>query len=460
MTIIKKLLLSNSSTDTRVNTQTLGSGNIVPNWWYKAIRNESGKPDLVAITILSELWFLYRKDNGQEFNDGYNYFERKFGFTRAQLQEATLRLHSSDIAIRSFRTVVVHGRNFPNELHLKINLPKLLNLKSQYIASSEEGSCDNTDGDFFHNDVLGKSHCDTSEETEEHISKQEISIRKNRSRGSNFSMERYGFAFFYPLSQSDIESLIGISGREFSARAMNEILLSLTKKLPNHTFPNKSAFMNYMGKALAYEMRDAVKISNETFRIKANVRSEQELEQEKYLASVEDNRGSDSETRIRKKVAAIFSKEKAYEILTSLLALRLTGSNLILQMRNNIELSSYQETLLLNEMRSVYGSEVDKFLLNVEPQEEKKFTIKSFVRSQELLGVWCRIRNELIKLFGNEGKAIDKNWFSKLRVEENEQTKSLKLQAPSEFVKDWISTKYSTSIENLCRAHNYNLQLV
>lgn len=460
MTIIKKLLLSNSSTDTRVNTQTLGSGNMVPNWWYRAIKSESNKPDLVGITILSELWFLYRRSNGQEFNEGYNYFERKFGFTRAQLQEATLRLHSSDIAIRSFRTVVVHGCNFPNELHLKINLPKLLNLKSQYIASSEEGSSDNTDGDFFHDDVLGKFHCDTSEETEEHISKKEISKRKNRSIGSNFSKERYGLAFFYPLPQSDIESLRGISGRQFSERAMNEILLSLTKKLPNHTFPNKSAFLNYMGKTLAYEMRDAVKTSNKTFRIKSNASSDQELAQEEYLASLEDNRNSDSETRIRKKIAAIFSKDKAYEILTSLLAIRLTGSSLVLQMRNNVELSAYQEVLLLNEVRSVYGSEVDKFQFNIKSYEDKKISIKSFVRSQESLGIWSRIRNELVKLFGNEREVIDKNWFSKLRVEEDKQTKSLTLQAPSEFVKDWISTRYSTLIEKQCQAHNYNLQLV
>ena len=241
---------------------------------------------------------------------------------------------------------------------------------------------------------------------------------------------------------------------------MNEILLSFTKKLPNHTFPNKSAFLNYMGKALAYEMRDAVKTSNETFRIKSNASSEQELEQEKYLVSLEDNRNSDSETRIRKKIASLFSKEKAYEILTSLSAVRLTRSNLMLQMKKNIYLSSYQETLLLNEIRSVYGSEVDKFLFNIAPQEDKQISIKFLASSRESYGVWGRIRNELIRLFGNEGEAIDKNWFSKLNVSEDKQSKSLTLQAPSEFVKDWISTRYSALIEKQCQAYNYNLQLV
>lgn len=53
----------------------LGIGNIVPHWWYKEIRAAGDKPDLVAITILSELYFLHRKTNGSEFNDGYAYFE-------------------------------------------------------------------------------------------------------------------------------------------------------------------------------------------------------------------------------------------------------------------------------------------------------------------------------------------------------------------------------------------------
>ena len=85
MSISKKLPVGNIITNMRNNTVNLGSGNIVPHWWYKAIKADSGKPDLVAIAILSELWFLHRKQGGAEFNEGYAYFERKFEFTRAQL---------------------------------------------------------------------------------------------------------------------------------------------------------------------------------------------------------------------------------------------------------------------------------------------------------------------------------------------------------------------------------------
>ena len=42
-----------------------------------------------------------------------------------------------------------------------------------------------------------------------------------------------------------------------------------------------------------------------------------------------------------------------------------------------------------------------------------------------------------------------------ISVEEDEQNKSLTLQAPNEFVKDWIQQKYSALIEKSCTQLNY-----
>ena len=36
------------------------TGNIIPNSWYSTIRTEKGKPDLTAITILSEILYWHR----------------------------------------------------------------------------------------------------------------------------------------------------------------------------------------------------------------------------------------------------------------------------------------------------------------------------------------------------------------------------------------------------------------
>jgi len=38
----------------------LEPGNIIPHFWFKKIVDEKGKPDLTAITLLSEVLALYR----------------------------------------------------------------------------------------------------------------------------------------------------------------------------------------------------------------------------------------------------------------------------------------------------------------------------------------------------------------------------------------------------------------
>ena len=82
------------------------------------------------------------------------------------------------------------------------------------------------------------------------------------------------------------------SGRHFSTNAINEIILFFSKKPKQreYKFPSKESFIAYMIKVLCYEMRDAVKISNTSFKIKTNLTQEQIVEhttfaqREAYLA--------------------------------------------------------------------------------------------------------------------------------------------------------------------------------
>ncbi|PCJ28930.1 MAG: hypothetical protein COA94_03350, partial [Rickettsiales bacterium] len=163
---------------------SLGIGNIVPHCWYKSIKAPSGKPDLVAITILSELWFLHRKSGGVEFNDGYSHFERKFDFSRSQLQDATLRLHETGLLRRSFRALVINGRTFPNELHLALNIVALMAMLPNgggFVGGSSSGldmeSSNSDDGEIFHGEVFGNSVQHSLETPEEHIRNRKISLR-------------------------------------------------------------------------------------------------------------------------------------------------------------------------------------------------------------------------------------------------------------------------------------------
>ena len=70
---------------------------------------------------------------------------------------------------------------------------------------------------------------------------------------------------------------------------MNEILRDMSKRLTDRVFNSRKGFLSYMSKALRYEMRDVVKTSNESFKIKANL-SQQESrveEVENYLTEIE-----------------------------------------------------------------------------------------------------------------------------------------------------------------------------
>ena len=459
------------------NTINLGAGNIVPHWWYKAFKAESGKPDLVTITIL---WFLYRKSEGNEFNEGYNYFERKFEFTRAQLQEATLRVHAVEIVTRSFRTIVVQGRNFPNELHLKINLTKLSALKEKYIPNknNEESLSDIDKEEFFYAEVLGNSPDNTSENSLEHINNREISLRKNRSSESSFfknsfSSEDQGknyLASFYPLSQSDIDLMQKISRRDFSLTAVNEILLKLSKNYPQHSFPTKRAFISYMRKVLVYEMRDAVKISSPNFKLNCN-KDKQEMEYHRYLEKVETSRDVSLPAQLRRKLAGVFEDKLAYELLKAAnikdipaysISSQNSNSTFTIELFHDLNLSANQPQMILGQVRAVYGNHINKVDMVISKKLKNVKSATSVGGISTILptndaGVWDKIRALLISYLGEDGVAIDNHWFSKLEPQINKVNKSITLHAPSSFIKDWIQDKYSALIEKICKEQNYNL---
>jgi len=506
MSITKKLPVGNSSvTKPPNNTAKLGSGNIIPHWWYKKIKAAGDKPDLVAITILSELWFLYRKSSGNEFNDGYTYFERKFEFTRAQLQDATLRLHESGIVTRSFRTVVVNGRNFSNELHLQLNLNALLALMpagnsvhsdndgdNDIQADDVSGSSTNDEEKVFYGKLLGNSISASSEKCIDHIKHRKISLRKNRSSRSiessifknsflGLARDKSDLASFYPLAQSDIALMQASSGRDFTLTAINEILLKLSKKHPQHRFPNKEAFMSYMGKVLYYEMRDAVQISSVDFKLNCN-RDKQEIAQQHYLEEVEYSRDTSSVAQLRRKLAAVFEPRIAYQLLKAARIKDVSGlklndqlpSSFTIELERALDLTYIQQQILLEQVRAVFGNhinKVDMVSVNkpnsfVNPHTNYNSDTKSTLINNTImekaepaqdLGIWGKIRSMLVSYYGEDGRAIDSNWFAKLEPQINDADRSLVLKAPSEFIKEWVQAKYSSLIEKFAQGQNYNL---
>jgi hypothetical protein len=248
------------------NPVDIGSGNIIPNWWYSTILTTGGKADTMAIALLSELWFLYRSTGQEEHQKDYDYFCNKFNLSTYQIRESFIRLEALDLMKRSIGSIVVQGRKFANILFVTLNVKKLLEMSPSYLQAgsndddndnNQKGSDTKCQDSIFLDDRVGESKDSDLEILDARMIKKNLLrtrssesifvsnsfLEKENSSAIVIRKQRFSFASFYPLAQSDIDKLQMLCGREFSSNAINEILQSLSTKLPTHTFPHKAAFI-------------------------------------------------------------------------------------------------------------------------------------------------------------------------------------------------------------------------
>ena len=449
------------------------SGNIVPSNWYHRLLRPCGKSDTTAIAILSELVFLHRYNGNTEFQLNFNYFKRKFNFGVSQAKDAVIRLEQAELLKRSLRTVIVRGRRFTNEMFLVLNIENVLKLNGQDQAKKFPLSSrkEKTDSPEISSDNKYKKNLEENRSSGSNVNSNSF-LEKENSSANVIRKQRFSLAAFYPLAQLDIDKLQMLCGRQFSSNAINEILQNLSIKLPNHTFPHKAAFIKYMGKALAYEMRDAVKISNESFKIKSNVTCEEitAKAREEFLNEIENSRDTSPKMQLSRKLAGILEPSIAYDFLMSASFVDNTESlktdSFKIILRKNLTLSQSERRLILAQVQSVYGDHINA--LNITSSQDVETTDTSFKQPQVLQkedtksfeGVWGKIRQGLIDYYGSGGNAMDNAWFGKLTVEVDSNAKKLTLKAPTKFIKDWVQSNYSHLIDKLCSLHSYSLEEV
>ena len=271
---------------------------------------------------------------------------------------------------------------------------------------------------------------------------------------------------FYPLSSEDGSKLQSVSGRDFSLHAMNEILKYLSSKMSNHLFNSKKGFMSYMAKIYRYEMRDAVKISNETFKIRANQTDEDKIE--KYLTEIENTRLVSQEWHLKKKLASVLNPNTAYNLLKNYQNLEINNDKVTIHLRTKIDLTDLEQDIILSQVKATHESLGDN--ATYQPITTIVFSIKSKTEAscqytQKInnntpnkknqmspkTGIWGNIRSKISELLGNDGNAIDVNWFSKLSAEIDNDIKQIKLKAPSEFFKREIEDRYQNEIQTSCK---------
>jgi hypothetical protein len=111
-----------------------------------------------------------------------------------------------------------------------------------------------------------------------------------------------------------------------------------------------------MGKAFAYELRDAVKISNNGFRIKNNLTSEEinHREREKYLAEIENNPGNSPDLQLKRKLAAVLNPAQSYDLLKAYNYITRVGKTAYLYLNKHIQLSELDRKIILKQVQVLY----------------------------------------------------------------------------------------------------------
>ena len=457
-------------------------GNIIPHDWYNKFLTDDGKTDAIAIINLADIVAWYRngtddyygeyapKFDGQSLRVSYDYFEAKFGFKEDRVRRSFIRLEEKGILTRAVQNIELFDGARVNRVLITLD-------KEFYESCFVDAELDIRAGN---DDEFGKDLHDCN-----YPISNKTNIKENRSNESNFcknslkeekqlsptGVERteYSLASFYPLGQSDINNLRDLCCRQFSGKAINEILLSLSKKLPDHAFPNKKAFISYMAKALTYEMRDAVKISNESFKIRNNQSQEERIikDQEAFLNEIENSKDSSLKMQLSRKLAGVLEAELAYNLLLAASFPLNVGSSELsegsifkIRLQRKVELGDMQYRLILAQVQSVYGSHIASLEFEVRKQDPHLESL-SFTKASSpiasgviIAGVWGSIRRSLIK---TNGEAVDRNWFSKLIPFVDETNKEIKLKAPNSFIRDWITQNYQHLIESVCSKENYRL---
>jgi hypothetical protein len=112
-------------------------GNLVPDTWFGFLTHDNGKPNLVAIILLSDITYWYRPTVnadgevcGKRFKadlleKNHRELISKFGFTPKQVRDALKFLEARGLVTLQRRTVPTRRRLLHNVLFIGLNVPLL-----------------------------------------------------------------------------------------------------------------------------------------------------------------------------------------------------------------------------------------------------------------------------------------------------------------------------------------------
>jgi hypothetical protein len=230
-----------------------------------------------------------------------------------------------------------------------------------------------------------------------------------------------------------------------------------------------------MTSVLKREMHDPVKTAGNNFRLRINLTSEdmQYRTQEKLLKEVEQMAITHvcPENHLKAKIAGRLEAGKAYQLLSNLKRFEIVEDVIKIHLTKQLELTENDKDIILSQAKAVYSTASG---ISVECVERVEFVVsannniiqqigvnptnqgvKYEVPPLELpKGIWGEISQKLIEEIGVDSY---RNWLSKLTAKVDEEGKTIILKAPSEFVKDWITSHYQGIIERIIKASGFEL---
>ena len=479
--------------NTNINTTYSQPSNLIPHFWNYKIVDKEGSPDLPCIMILSELfgWFRNLSSSKTYYSTGtalpelvdgqiaisYDFLADKLNFNKERIRRNLVKLETLGILTRDIRNITLENGSRINQLYLSIN--------TEFFKSCFRDA--ELDIRVGNNDI---SHSDSSEFLRSPLRGGDHISKKNNNRSIESSFFNNGFEAkedsivakpplpqqkesktlndYYPLSKEDCHELQSISGREFCLTAMNEILKNMANRITTAKFWSKKGFIAYMSKAFRYEMRDAVKINNETFKIKANYSAAENNihKQEKFLSEIESSLQINPEWYLKKKLASVLERSKAYNLLSNYKTIERVGDTFKFYLSNKVEIGEMDKQIILNQVRATHervgGDGNIEYIDKVEFIEvaKKSFVAKSNskqTKSELPKTIWGEIRSGLISTYGTD---VDRAWFKDIESTENQETKTIKLKAESSFKQSWIKENYLIVIEQIAKSKDYAIETI
>lgn len=168
------------------------TGNVIPMTWFQSVTRPNGKPDTLAIVLLSEFVYWYRPKEVRDENTGlvvgwrkkfhadklqksYTQLAEQFGYTKTQVRDACKRLEELGLITIEFRTLDVKGTKIANVMFVELVPARIKEITFTYAEQDTPQGHENSTHHAGNSEGAVEKNPDTNTETISETSSETIS---------------------------------------------------------------------------------------------------------------------------------------------------------------------------------------------------------------------------------------------------------------------------------------------